>query len=199
MLPDYPQLKGKLWDHHMKLMEVAHGNHLGFFDGIKARIMHEGETNALERADGSISETIPELLRATSSVPAPSPNIEDIEPEDILKSIVEAGRKLADEKARMIVASIEQATKRAGTQIGPGENLAEQILKMIEKMWIDFDATGQPILGQRVVPNQDAVAKYHAAWDQIHSIPELQRRFQELIERKRGEFDEREAARNLVD
>ena len=70
---------------------------------------------------------------------------------------------------------------------------------MIEKRQIDFDKEGRPILGQLVVGGMETAERIQATMVRMDSTPELRQRMESLIEQKRREFLDREAARKLVD
>ncbi len=199
MLPDYPKTKAKLWKGYMKVVEKSHQHHLGFLDGIKGSFMHEGQVDQLVREDGSITELTPKLVRSKGFIPADSPDIEMLDMGEIMKGLHEAGRGLAEAKAKMIFEAIEEATRHAGTQVGPHSDPADQMFEMIEKRRIDFDKEGRPILGQLVVGGMETAERIQATMVRIDSTPELRQRMESLIEQKRREFLDREAARKLVD
>jgi hypothetical protein len=199
MLPDYPKTKAKLWKAYMKVVERSQQYNLGFFEGIKRSFMHEGASDQLEREDGSTSEMTPKHVRTTGFIPADSGDIEKLDVEKILKGLHEVGQRMAEAKVRMILEAIEEATKKAGTQIGPHDDPAEQIFEMIEKRRIDFDKQGRPILGQFAFGDKETSEGFQATMARISSTPDLRSRMESLIEQKRGEFLDREAARKVVD
>lgn len=197
MLPDYPQVKAKLMKFHMEQMFQAHQRRLGPFGQIKSSVMHEGVTDLVVREDGSVDEIAPRRMRIEGIIPADSPDIEALNVEDIQKAMLEAGRDLADEKAKMIVERIEETTKKVGTHIGPHSDPAEQIFEMIEKRCIDFDREGMPLWGQ-IISSRETAETIRATMQRIDSTPDLKERMELLIEQKRREFLDREAARKLV-
>ena len=198
MLPDYPLVKAKLMKFYLNQMMIAHHEHLGFFGQIKSSVMHEGETDVISREDGTLDELIPQRLQMTGLIPATSSDIEAIKVEDILTSMLEVGRGLANAKAKMIIEKIEEATKKVGNVVGPNSDSAEQIFEMVEKRHFDFDQQGRPIWGQ-FVAHPETMAAIKATLERIESTPELTDRMERLIEKKRGEFFDREAARKLAD
>jgi hypothetical protein len=199
MLPDYPRTKAKLWKAYMKVVKRSHQHHLGFLDRIEGSFMHEGEADQLVREDGSVSEITPKLVRSTGFIPADSPDIEKLDMNKIMKGLHEAGRGLAEAKAKMVFEAIEVATRNAGTQVGPNSDPAEQIFEMIEKRQFDFDKDERPILGQFVVGGKEAAERIQGTMARIDSTPVLRRRMDLLIEQKRREFLDQEATRKLVD
>jgi hypothetical protein len=161
--------------------------------------MHEGETDQLIREDGTASELIPKRVQSKVVIPADSPNIENLDINKILKALDEVGRGFGIAKGKMIYEAIEAASKNAGTEVGPNSDPVEQIFEMIEKRWIDFDKNNQPKFGELVLGDLETAKRFRAAMERIESTPELKERMELLIEQKRREFLDREAARRLVD
>jgi hypothetical protein len=77
-------------------------------------------------------------------------------------------------------------------QLGP-----ESVLKMFEKIRMMFDDAGNPI-GLSVVLAPEMAEQWASVQKQIDGDPALQQRFNDLFDRKRGEWRDREAARKLV-
>jgi hypothetical protein len=199
MLPDYPRVKAKQMESYRKLMIIAHQQRLGPFRTIRPTFMHEGEAEVLSREDGSNDEMTPKHMQAAVTIPAPSANVEDVKLEDILRSFAEMGQKLADQQVAMIVDSIDEATKKTGNQIGPQSDPVELYFAMIESVAIDFDGNQQPRLDSFFVAPEDHAQRMRAAKAQIEATPDLRSRMELLMERKRGEFHDREAARQLAE
>jgi len=74
----------------------------------------------------------------------------------------------------------------------------QQVLDVWEKMQIDFGPDGLPIWPQ-VVLNAKGYDEFQKKLPEWQQDPECNRKWADLVERKRKEFDEREARRRLVD
>jgi hypothetical protein len=199
MLPDYPRTKAKQMESYLKLMTEAHQKRLGGFAMIKPTFMHEGESEVLNREDGSVDEMTPHHMQATGIIPAPSSDVEVLKIDDIKRAFVDVGQKLADEKTKMIVSSVEEATRKVGNQVGPHDDPVEQLFAMIKVIAVDFDRNQRPMLDSFFVAPEEHAERMRAAKARIDSAPELRSRMELLMEQKRGEFHDREAARKLVD
>jgi len=110
---------------------------------------------------------------------------------------------LADEMARdmshHMFGSIEktldeydQTVHLHGQPLGP-----EAVLEMLGKMRMDFDDAGNPVGLSVIVPPQLS-ERWEWVVQQIHEDPVLRKKYDELIEQKRGEWRDRETARKLV-
>lgn len=199
MLPDYPLTKAKILRAYMNVFQKAHDERIGFAGTVKVSIIQEGCHDSIVRDDGSTDDIVPKRLTAEGLVKAETADIESLRIEDIFQAFANAGRDFADKKTKLILDGIEEAVRKVGNVIGPNSNTAEQFFEMIEKRVFDFDKNGQMIWGQFVVGNKETADKLKATMTQIASTPELRARCLVLVEKKRGEFLDREAARKLVD
>ena len=199
MLPDYPKVKTRLMEFFTKVAEEAHNRRLGIFGTVKSSIMHEGEADVIIREDGSVDEIIPRAVKASAFIPASSPNVDDLNCEQIIKSFSEVGRSLADSKARVIVESIERSSAKVGNIVGPNSDPVEQFFEMVGKTWIDFDRQRRPKWPQLVVGSKEMAEAFRQTMKRIDSTPDLRLRMELLLEQKRRQFLDREASRKLVD
>ena len=74
----------------------------------------------------------------------------------------------------------------------------DDFLSSMEGMEIDFDSAGQP-MWPRTFLGSEAYASVQNNWETWSSTEEGQQRLAEFVEKKRKEFNEREARRRLVD
>jgi hypothetical protein len=74
----------------------------------------------------------------------------------------------------------------------------ELFLETLEKISIDFDDQGNPYL-PTVVVSPELGAKLKSKLPEWEANPDYDKRFKELIERKRKEWNDRESHRKLVD
>jgi hypothetical protein len=79
-----------------------------------------------------------------------------------------------------------------------GELKFDDMLVVWEKMELSFGPDGKP-LWPTLVLHPTAHAEVLAKMQQWHEDPACRKKWEQLIERKRKEFDEREACRRLVD
>ena len=119
MLPDYPKTKAKLWKGYMKVVEKSHQHHLGFLDGIKGSFMHEGQVDQLLREDEYITELTPKLVPLEGVHPGGFARHRNARHGRNHEGCAWSPSGLAEAKAKMIFEAIEEATRHAGTQVGP--------------------------------------------------------------------------------
>ena len=199
MLPDYPKVKTRLMKSFTGVAMEAHDSHLGVFRTIQSSIMHEGRADVIIREDGSVDEIVPTRVQASAFIPASSPNVDDINYEQIVSSFLEIGRSFAESKAKMIVESIERSSAKVGNIVGPNSDPVEQFFEMIGKTWIDFDHQRRPQWGQLLIGSKEVAEGFNQTMKKIDSTPELRQRMELLVEQKRRQFLDREASRKLVE
>lgn len=199
MLPDYPEVKKLLMRRLMKVMAQSRELSLGGLTEIDCSIVHEGGTDVMVRDDGTVEEINFKRVQVESFIKSDSGDIEQLKLEQVINCMVESGQRIADQQAKLIWDGIEKAVREVGNFIGPNVNPAEQFLEMVGKRSIEFDRAGQPILGMLYVHDEKDGQKILNTMKLIYSTPGLKQRFDVLIEQKRREFLDREAARKLVD
>ena len=69
---------------------------------------------------------------------------------------------------------------------------------MLEKIEIDFDKSGNPIMPTILLSPKD-VRKFKEKFKEWDKNPEMERRSKEIIEKKRKQWLDRENSRKLVD
>jgi hypothetical protein len=199
MLPDYPKTKAKLLTLAAKLIESGSRAELPPIDDIPSTIAHEGDRSFIQREDGSEAEIEMNTIAVDHVMKTLSGNVEDVDIAELGSSLIEVGRKMGREQGRVFLRAIETAVAEVGNVIGPSPDPIEQIFTMIKKRMFDFDAEGKPLWGQVLVGNVETAERFKRTMSTILTTKELNQRYELLIEEKRREFIDREAARKLVD
>jgi hypothetical protein len=94
---------------------------------------------------------------------------------------------------------MSEGVQKVGNTIdGGGQRFsAELFLQVIEKIWIEFTADGSPQMPTvHISPNQTDDVK--RTIERLESEPELKKRFDAIMIKKREEWRAREADRKLV-
>ena len=97
-------------------------------------------------------------------------------------------------------ATFRKAVQFSGNEVdAKGQRLTpELLLSTYEKMDLEFDKQGRPILPTLMV-NQSNYETAKACFSQLGSNPDYNKQFEALIEKKRTEWNNRESSRRLVD
>jgi len=105
-----------------------------------------------------------------------------------------------DAKKQEFFRVLEESTKEAGTLKDAGGRplTAELILEVWERLWFTFDKNGVWKMPQATAHPAQA-ERYRQELARIENEGDLRQRFNELLERKRREWNARQANRKLVD
>lgn len=199
MLPDYPLIKAHLIEAVQARLNAALNSSLGTFSQAQKTTLHEGAGTFLERDDGSIDDKPMHRFEASAILHHDLTEIESLDPSAIVQTIDELGHKLGASQLQHFLSVLDTAVKSVGNVVDSKRPMVEQIFEMLEKLQLDFRPDRQPQLPQCVFGSKATEDAFNAAWERIRHEPELRGRLETLIERKRQDFDDREAARRLVD
>ena len=119
--------------------------------------------------------------------------------DDFIDLPVSLGDQMAGQQAKSIFEMLQKPSPH-GVPLAwkTGELKFEHILENWEKMEIDFGNDGQPRWPTHFL-QPAAMAEFKEKLQEAHNTPECREKWAQLVERKRKEFDEREARRRLVD
>lgn len=192
MLPEFPKARRKMFD----LWNTAFFNGLNgadaFLAQIPVRVQKEGDTAQIGSADMNYK-------RLSVNFSFKVKDAEGMSVEEFFGSPFKLGVEMASQQAQTVFEKMKTPSPHGMPLAWKiGELKFEQILEVWEKMEIDFGDDGKPQWPTMVL-QPDARAELLAKMSKWHEDPECRKKWAELIERKRKEFDEREARRRLVD
>ncbi len=199
MLPDYPKVKARLVEKFMDRMKLVHKAHLSVFAEVPPTIMHEGNRHVLTREDGSVDEMTPKRMEAEATLEFDMRKAENLEVSQILKLIDTIAEGLAKEKFKVFLQTMDEAVTKVGNVVDPNKKGVEAFFDGMEKRLLDFDENGQPGPTQFLVGSEETAGKIRDILRQIMETPELRRRYDAIIDKKREEWRDREIARNVVE
>lgn len=199
MLPDYPHTKKLLDETFHERTSAALKRRLGIFSQMKRSQLHEGARCALTRDDGSSEVIEMKHLRASAEVEHDVREIDKLDPDKITHILDTLGERMASEQVKLFFQRVDEAVSEVGNVADSSKPFIEQFLEMMEKTDMAFEPDGTPSPRQMVFGSPEAAKR---VWDQVQGIeadPVLRRRYNDILERKRQEWRDREAARNLVE
>lgn len=191
MLPDFPKVKEKILATLNKRMQTRSMP----LSCCNVKHYHEGHLHRIVRADGSVVEN--EFNEASGEITL------DLSQEDTMEDIIAKVDTVAETmKSQMTKHFLDELT-RAVEQVGnaidfEGKPLtAERFLEALEKTEFGFYDDGTPheltlFCSPKMAP------RIEIELQRLQTDPEFVRRYDELIERKRDEWRERENSRKLV-
>ena len=195
MLPDYPKVKGQLVEAFEDRMRMAHFARLGIFNQIQETMIHEGERNILYRDDGSMDDKLPRRIEGRGELTYDHSHPEKLQPEQINAFLDKMAENLAEERIKGFFECLDKAVTEVGNV--SHKKGVEGIFDMIEKIQMDFDQHDKPIMPTMMVGSNESASKVGGILREIMESPDLRRRYETLIDKKRDEWRDREIARNL--
>jgi hypothetical protein len=197
MLPDLPIIKRNVMAAINGYLAMRIRQKMGVFGEISHQRLHEGDRNRVIRDDGSVEDSAFKRSSAEDSIPVEEVPL--MTSEDRLRRM----ELLAEEMARQMSQHMHESLGKTLDDHGQTINLQgqplgpEAVFEMFDKIRMQFDEAGNPV-GLSVVFAPAMAEQWASVQKQIEGDPALQQRFNDLFERKRGEWRDREAARKLV-
>ena len=197
MLPDFRSLKKRLASSAATTVHDTIERD-GLLGHIASQRIHEGNRLTLVRADGSTEtrEFIQHWVRAEIEVDA----IRRGDVAAVGAAVEDVAENVREQASKELFERVEEAATSAGNWVSGGGKpfTAEMWLATIEGMDLSFNDDGtwerptvviHPSMGERV----------RLEMKRMESEPELRARLEQLVERKREDWRDRESRRKLVD
>ena len=199
MLPDFPALKQRLlrlaWFEHRRQVEAD-----GLIGAISAVPYFEGRRFATGDVEGYVEQSVPEVTAIPYEIERSA--IIDGGLSALSESLKRASELQIQAMHEMLFRKHGEATARVGNQVDAGGQpfSADLYFKMLETVQIDFDDYGRPdISSVRLVMHPDQAQKVQPLMAEWQNDEAFQRRYREIMLKKRDEWRDRESNRKLVD
>jgi hypothetical protein len=198
MLPDFPAQKDRLlrlWTDYLRQKEREYR---GYFATIPSYSQHEGNRWGVERGNGTVSESGFKLVEAGVSVHVDE--VPNLTPEKIAQKIDTTAQKMARQTVQGILEDINRAVHESGRAIdAEGRRFSkESFLEALDSIVLSFDENGNPTMPTVIMHPKlwETIKDDVRTWEQD---PEFVARREQIIERKREAWRDRESRRKLVD
>jgi len=197
MFPDFPKIKLEIQknvEEHLRKQSVSDP----LVGSVTQIFIHEGDKLIYHTVNGEKKETTFNKIQSEF-------NIKDEEiiaegAKALIPVINEAAGDLQNQIGNNILAKLEEATKETGNIVdGEGKEISPDLIyKALEKMQIDFDEEGNPYMPTMFVSPKMAkkMSNKLPEWekDVLHK-----KKIDDLILKKKEEWNDRESNRKLVD
>jgi hypothetical protein len=195
MLPDYSETK-RLFGRFFQTYARRKARAISPFAAVQTRYLHEGRGMKVMRADDSESDT--EVQQLSSEMEIKFDEIPELTFEKAIAKYDEMILDMVRKQTGFALERLNQDIPPTQTVDGQGKKLdAEIILEMLETIQLEFYPDGRPhelhVVGGLFTPE-----RLKAVDEEFQNNPELQKRHDELMARKREEWRAREADRKLV-
>jgi hypothetical protein len=197
MLPDFPRLKTEI----QKLLAMGLEDRIRqdpLFSQMRQVRFFEGDKWAIGRTHGDVDQS--SFTKIVAEVPVKH---DDVISKGVMAFVENVGvlaKQIQQQQATILFDAINKATTVTGNVVdAKGRPFTfELFLEMIEKMELSFDDEGNPHMPSLIVhPAMAAkIQENRAEWE---ANPEYKERLDEIIARKRREWNDRESHRELVD
>lgn len=198
MLPDFIEVKRKLSKQVQKYLREKIKNSESFLREIRQKIQHEGGRLHMKTYDGYVDEIEYKALESEFTIKS-----DEIIKEGIgafKKHIDEVAKDISSQQAKIVFQKLNEITSKTGNVVdAKGEPFTkEKLLEVIEKIDVDFDEHGQPVNLMIVMGPVlfNKVKDQIPAWEKDE---DFMKKHNEILERKRREWLDRENNRKLVD
>ena len=197
MLPDYPDIKNKIEKRlHIRMKNVMLASMVPFAQVPRSRVF-EGDKLVLVREDGSLERT--ELRKVEVIRQVEFKEVERMTPKMVIQRIDEVARDMGFQQSKVFFEEVNKAVHRSGNIIDVGNRpfCADDYFKMLEMLQIDFGENGEPFM-PTIVAGDKVSEGISKVLQEVNSDPSLRKRKQEIVERKREQWRDRESDRKLV-
>ena len=196
MLPDFPTVKKKIGDDfNKKIREKI--NSAPFLSQIGRKRVHEGNILTSSSMEGYTESSEYKCISSDFSI-SPDEIIEK-GAKAFFSQIDNISKEFINQQSQVIFKKMEEVTERTGNIVNAkGKFSPEVYLEALEKVTIDFDEFGNPLLPALILNPKD-LEKIKDEIPKWEADPNLRKKHLELIEKKRSEWRDRESRRKLVD
>lgn len=188
MLPDFPKIKLLLRKYtNSYLQNLIKSGPL--FSKFKETIIFEGDR---------FGENY--FTKMTSEILINRTDIITNGPWSIIFHLEEHSKNILKQKSELFFKTMDDATKKSGNRINArGKKFSfELFLELLEKITIDFDDDGNPKLPELIV-GPELMLKLKLMIPEWESNEEYTKKFEQIIKKKRQEWNDSESNRKLVD
>lgn len=197
MLPDFPKLKGKIVETiNRYLQDLVRQEPL--LSQFREERVFEGNKMSSNTENGQSNQSSYKKLSASYSIKR-----EDVitkGPTVFIENIKNVAEEIKKQQAELVFNKLSEVTNETGNVVdAKGKPFTfELFMELLEKIEIDFDDQGKPSMPMLVVSPELGI-KLKDLLPKWKANPEYTKRFQEVIEKKRKQWSDRESNRKLVD
>jgi hypothetical protein len=194
MLPDFPQSKKQISKHMMLAIDQLERQKSPILAGIKNATQHEGQKHSYDRIGASrVSEGFEEIaIPVTLQIS----EVPDLTGDKLAQKIEAIADELARRRFEAFRRKFEEVTREVGNALdAKGAPFSQDmLLESLEKVDMEFGPDGRPTLTLHT-----SAPQFTAAYERWQGDPDFMARYEELLDRKRDAWRDRESNRKLVD
>lgn len=197
MLPDWPSVKSEILRELIEYVEKRKEVYMSHFAECPHSRVFEGTQSNIIRKDGDIDNMV--MKRFSTEITYSNSDLPDLNFPDIFEKLDQVARELANKMGTHILETIDKSVQKTGNLVDHAGKpfSADTFFEAIEKVWIEFGADGKPKLPYFYI-NPDMADSVSETIKAMKADPKCEKRMKEIMQRKREEWDAREASRELV-
>jgi hypothetical protein len=199
-LPRYPHLKKKLAKMLMDYFEAEARKELGPLQDVRRFTQHEGKILTHNTMDSSHKNKELKYVEFKSEYKVAYADVPTMGAEGVLKLLQEQAKEFGAQQAKHQYKVISQTSQEVGNVVNNGGNpfSIDSFFEVMEKIQIEFDEFGKPNMPTMVVSPEGA-ERAKEVIKQAENDPEVKKRMDELLAKKKKAYDAEQARRKLVD
>ena len=196
MLPNYEKLNAS-FSKAVRRFLFLRSREDGFLKQIRPHAIHEGRNAAIVRPDETVDPT--ELKKSEASLLMTYEEIEDVDLLAIMNKMSEMAAQFRDQNAKHIFETLNDVTTKTGQVVNAaGRPLTnDDLIHMMERIQLDFERN-QEAGDASLVVHPDMVPVLKRLEGEMNRSVDLKKRWKEVMEKKKDEYRQREADRNLA-
>ncbi len=197
MLPDFPKIKERFVEATNRYLQNLIRQE-PLLSQIREERHFEGNKMSSKTENGELDQSSYKEISGKFSIKRE--DIIDKGPMAFVENIQNIAEEIKKQKAKLMFDKLNEITDKTGNVVnGKGQPFTPDLfMEMLNKIWVDFDDQGNPYL-PTIVVSPEMGAKLKEKLPEWEANPEYKKKFEELIKRKRKEWNDRESHRKLVD
>jgi len=198
MLPDFTKVKSRVNRDLLRWVRAQVPAVTPLIQGISTFRQHEGKIGKIVRNDAS--EAAIEYRQSSFEFVTTRDEMRNFDLPAIQRKLSELAQRIgADQEKQLLETASNSAESARNVVRASGEFTPEKFLELISRVQEDFDPeTLQPVPGAVLVMHPETAAKIFPQAKEWEKDPQFKARHEQIMNRKREEWRDREANRKLV-
>lgn len=196
MLPDFIKARADIRIGLKAFFKERIRFHSPGLEGTSQKVIHEGTGTTTINAESNFEHDMNMESHHAETTIGNSELLND--PSSVYDMLDKLAQQMAEQQSRMIFDTVSEVTERTGNVYKrTGVVVPETILEMFEKTLISFDENGRPNV-PAIHAGPHMIPEIKAALLKIQNDPKYTKQFDQLLIKKKKEWDDRENNRKLV-
>jgi hypothetical protein len=163
---------------------------------IRAHVIHEGHASAIRRSADELEHA--KMTEAAAETTMAFAEIDNVDSDYVLAKANDISSQFQKHMSQHLFETINEVTEKTGLRAdAKGQGLTNDLLiELFSKMQMNFERSQHGDV--TIVASPQMIPTFQKLERQMQEDPQMKKKWDDMIERKRNEFREREINRNLV-